>query len=184
MIVESTVAVSAGLFSGSLALIAFGGDSFVELLSSYAVASYLRQIRREKNVEPGEDKRVEKITAFLLFALIPVIGLGALYSYFSRIEPEASPYGIAVAFGASVIMPLLWYEKQRIGKAISCLPLEIDAIESVTCFLMSIALLASLLVNYIWRISWVDYLATVVILVFVAKEAFEATKAIRGRDVD
>jgi len=71
-------------------------------------------------------------------------------------------------------MPVLWYEKKRIGAATDCLPLTIDAIESVTCFLMSLALLASLLVNYVWKISWVDYVATAVILVFVGKEALEA----------
>ena len=174
MIVESIMAVAAGLFSGSLALIAFGGDSFVELISSYTVASYLKQIEKGENTDGERDERVERITALLLFALMPVIGLGALYSFLTRVQAEASPPGIVVASAAVVIMPLLWYEKKRIGGATNCLPLTIDAIESITCFLMSVALLASLVINYLWRISWVDYVATVVILVFVAKEASEA----------
>ena len=97
----------------------------------------------------------------------------------SGIQAEASPPGIAVAFGAVVIMPLLWYEKKRIGESAHCLPLTIDAIESVTCFLMSVALLASLLINYLWRISWVDYAATAVILVFVAKEVHESVSEMK-----
>jgi divalent metal cation (Fe/Co/Zn/Cd) transporter len=44
---------------------------------------------------------------------------------------------------------------------------------------MSIALLASLLVNYLWKIAWADYVATVVILCFVAKEALEALSEMR-----
>jgi divalent metal cation (Fe/Co/Zn/Cd) transporter len=179
MTTESLPAVGTGLFSGSLALIVFGGDSFVELISSYAVADYLR---RKENGEKGEserENRTEIITASLLFALIPVIGFGALYSYFSGIKAEASPPGIAVAFGAVVIMPLLWYEKKRIGQATDCLPLTIDAIESVTCFLMSLALLASLFVNYLWKIAWIDYLATTAILIFVAKEALESVSEMR-----
>jgi len=81
MVVESVVAISAGLFAGSLVLIAFGGDSFIELISSYTVANYLRRIERGKASDGGRDEKVERITAFLLFALIPVIGLGAVYSY-------------------------------------------------------------------------------------------------------
>jgi divalent metal cation (Fe/Co/Zn/Cd) transporter len=179
MTIESVVAIGAGLFSGSLALIAFGGDSFIELISSYTVAHYLRRIEKGEKGESERDEKVERITAFLLFALIPVIALGAAYSYLSGIQAEASPLGIAVAFGAVVIMPLLWYEKRRIGRATDCLPLTIDAIESVTCFLMSIALLASLLINYLWKIAWVDYVATAAILIFVGKEASESISEMR-----
>jgi hypothetical protein len=57
--------------------------------------------------------------------------------------------------------------------------LEIDAIESLTCFLMSLALLASLLINYLWKIAWIDYLATAAILIFVAKEALESVSEMR-----
>ncbi len=172
MMVESLVASGAGLFSGSLALLAFGGDSFIELISSYTVADYLR--RRKRGEKSERDEKVERITAFLLFTLIPIIGFGTAYSYVTGIKAEASTLGIAVAFAAVVFMPLLWYEKKRIGEATHCLPLIIDAIESATCFLMSVTLLVGLLINYLWRISWVDYVATAVILAFVAKEALES----------
>jgi divalent metal cation (Fe/Co/Zn/Cd) transporter len=179
MAVESLGAIGAGLLSGSLALIAFGGDSFVELASSYTVTRYLRRIEKGENSEDERDRKVERITAFLLFALIPVVVFGALYSYLAGIEAEASTIGIAVALGAVVIMPLLWHEKTRIGVAASCLPLKIDAIESATCFLMSIALLAALAINYLWKIPWVDYVATAAILIFVAKEALESVSEMR-----
>ena len=78
-------------------------------------------------------------------------------------------------------MPILWFEKKRIGTAADCLPLTIDAVESATCFWMSITLLAGLAINYVWRISWIDYLATFVILVFVAKEAGESISEVRER---
>ena len=174
MIIESLVAVGAGVSSGSLALLAFGGDSFIELASSYTVADYLRRVTKAENGESERAEGVTKITTALLFILIPVIGLGALYTYLSGLQAEASPLGIAVSLGAIVLMPVLRYEKKRIGKAADCLPLTIDAVESETCFLMSITLLASLLVNYFWKIWWVDYVATIIILAFVAKEALES----------
>jgi len=179
MVVESIFAISAGLFAASLALIAFGGDSFIELISSYTVADYLRKRERGEKDESGRKEKAEKLTTLLLFALLPVVAVGALFSYLSGIQAESSPLGIAIAFGAVIIMPVLWYEKKRIGRATDCLPLTIDAIESVTCFLMSIALLASLLSNYLWKIWWTDYVATIIIMAFVAKEALEALSKTR-----
>jgi len=179
MIVESIFAISAGLFAASLALIAFGGDSFIELISSYTVADYLRKRERGEKGESGRKEKAEKLTTLLLVALLPVVGVGALFSYLSGIQAESSPLGIAIASGAVMIMPVLWYEKKRIGQATDCLPLTIDAIESVTCFLMSIALLASLLINYLWKIWWTDYVATIIIMGFVAKEALEALSETR-----
>jgi divalent metal cation (Fe/Co/Zn/Cd) transporter len=106
--------------------------------------------------------------------LIPIIGAGAVYSYFTGLKPESSLLGIGVATGAVIVMPVLWIQKKRIGRETNCTPLSIDAVESVTCFLMALALLGGLLVNYFFRISWVDYVATAIILAFVAKESIEA----------
>jgi divalent metal cation (Fe/Co/Zn/Cd) transporter len=171
MIVELIGSIGFGLVAGSFALVAFGGDSLVELISGFAVLAHLR-----KDVSGPEtrSRKTESVTSALLFALIPVIGLGAVYSYTAGLRPEGSPLGIAVAIGAVIMMPFLWFEKRKIGWETRSLPLSIDAIESVTCFLMSIALLGGLLVEYFLGLWWVDYLATGVILAFVAKEAVES----------
>jgi divalent metal cation (Fe/Co/Zn/Cd) transporter len=171
MIVELIGSIGSGLVAGSFALVAFGGDSLVELISGFAVLAHLR-----KDVSSPEtrSRKTELLTSALLFALIPVIGLGAAYSYSAGLRPEGSPLGIAVAIGAVIVMPFLWFEKRKIGRETRSLPLSIDAIESVTCFFMSIALLGGLLVEYFLGLWWVDYLATGVILAFVAKEAVES----------
>jgi divalent metal cation (Fe/Co/Zn/Cd) transporter len=178
MIVESLVSISAGLAASSLALLAFGGDSIVELISSWIVVSYLRRI--ESSIELADrDKKTEWITTILLFLLIPTIALGLIYSYLNGIEAESSTLGIMVAIGALVIMPVLAVEKKRIGSTANLLPLSIDAVESWTCFFMSLALLGGLLANYFWRIWWVDHIAAAVILVFIVREAFEALEKVR-----
>jgi divalent metal cation (Fe/Co/Zn/Cd) transporter len=79
-------------------------------------------------------------------------------------------------------MPILWYEKKEIGTKTECLPLTIDSAESATCLLMSLALLAGLVVNYLLRVFWIDYVVTAVILVFVAREASEAINEVRATD--
>ena len=171
MVVEVIGSIGVGLLSSSLALIAFGSDSLVELISGFAVLVHLKS---DSGGSSNRGEGTEKLTKLLLVALIPIIGLGAVYSYWAGVRPEASPLGIAVAVGAVLIMPILWVEKRRIGRETNCVPLSIDAIESATCLMMALALLGGLLVNYFFKIAWVDYLATAIILAFVGKESIEA----------
>ena len=171
MAIEVIGSIGVGLLSGSFALLAFGGDSLVEILSGFATTLHLRGDSAGSN-ELGE--KTEKATTLLLVALIPVIGGGALYSYFTGIRPESSLLGIALALGAVIVMPVLWVKKRGIGRETNCAPLLMDAVQSATCFLMSLALLGGLLINYLFGISWVDYAATAVILTFVGKESIEA----------
>jgi len=178
MTVECVAAIYSGIAAWSLALLAFGGDSLVELLSSFAVVQHLRSKLLNSSAH-RESKRAEWATALLLASLIPVIGLAAVYSFLRGIKPESSLLGMSVAAAAVVIMPVLWYEKRRIGIASNCVPLKIDAAESATCFWMSAALLAGLAINFVWKVPWVDYGATFVILGFVAKEAIEAIREVR-----
>ncbi len=178
MIVEAIGAILAGVFAGSLALLAFGGDSIIELLSSFAVLGHLRLERKGKGSE-DRTRRTEQATVVLLFLLIPIIGFGTIYAYLTGLKPESSVLGILIAAGAIVIMPVLSYEKQRVGKEAKCLPLMVDSKESVTCFLMSAALLVGLVANLLWRLWWVDYAATGVILIFLVRGAVESAREMR-----
>lgn len=119
-------------------------------------------------------KRTEQFTSALLFALIPVIGLGTVFSYNTGLKPEGSPLGIAIAVGAVIVMPYLYVQKKRIGRDTRSLSLSIDAIESITCLFMAVALLGGLLAEYFLGLWWADYLATAVILGFVVREAVES----------
>ena len=176
MVVEVAGSIGAGILSGSFALLAFGGDSVVELLSAFVVFGHLRG---DVTGSGGLGRRTALTTTTLLFALIPTIGLGALYSYSTGLRPEGSVVGVAVAVGAVFIMPYLWLEKRRIGKETRCLPLSIDAVESATCFFMSTALLVGLLAEYFLGLWWADYLATGVILVFIAREGAESYRELQ-----
>jgi divalent metal cation (Fe/Co/Zn/Cd) transporter len=176
MMVEVLGSIGFGLMAGSFALLAFGGDSLIELISGLAVLSHLRKEMSGAEVQIGQ---TELLTTGLLFILIPVIGLGAAYSIVSGVRPEGSPLGIGIAIGAVIVMAYLWWQKREIGEETHSLPLSIDAIESVTCFFMSIALLGGLLADYFLGLWWADYVSTAVILVFVAREATESYHKMR-----
>src|SRR5208337_3301970 len=81
MMVEVIGSMAVGLTAGSFALLAFGGDSLIELISGIAVLEFLRKNRSEL-----ESKRTQQITGALLFSLIPIIGFGAVYSYFAGVR--------------------------------------------------------------------------------------------------
>ena len=171
--VEVGGTVVAGVLAGSLALVAFGADSFVELVSGVAVLRHLRIYNRGSDML-GD--RTALLTSGLLFALIPTLGGGAIYSYLTGIRPEGSPLGIGLAMGAVAVMPFLFVEKRRIGRETRCLPLSVDAYASATCLLLSVSLLGGLLVVYLTGLWWIDYATTGVILTFVAKEAIESRR--------
>jgi divalent metal cation (Fe/Co/Zn/Cd) transporter len=176
MTVEAIGSIGFGLMAGNLALLAFGGDSVVEFISGLVTLGRLRKDATEPQIHKG---RSELATSLLLFALIPVIGLGAIYSYATGIRSEGTPLGLAVTVGSIIVMPYLWLQKKRIGYETRSLVLSTDAIESVTCFLMSVTVLGGLLTEHFFGLWWADYLATAVILAFVLKEAVESYRGMR-----
>jgi divalent metal cation (Fe/Co/Zn/Cd) transporter len=181
MTVEVLGSIGVGLFAGSFALLAFGGDSLIELVSGLAV---LGGLRRDSSRVGGviDRRRTEQFTSLLLFALVPVIGLGAVDSYVSGLKPEGSPLGIVIAIGALIVMPYLYVQKKRIGRETRSLSLSMDAIESITCIFMATALLSGLLAEYFLGLWWADYLATGIILAFVAREAVESYHELHGEE--
>lgn len=157
MSIEVIVSIGAGLIVGkSFALLAFAGDSVIELISVYAVFNYLRNITKGKFAEEEKSEKTEGIALSLLILLVPLITVGAVYSYTSGIKPEVSLLGIGVALGAVVIMPILWVQKKQVGKKANILPITIDSVESATRFFMSVALLGGLAITYFFGISWAD----------------------------
>ncbi|MHB8566517.1 MAG: cation transporter [Nitrososphaerales archaeon] len=172
MSIEVVGSLAAGILASSFALIAFGSDSLIEIMSAIVV---LRHLRLDSAGSNAQGERTALFTSLLLIALVPLIGISSTYSYFVlKIHPNASIFGLAIAVGAVVVMPYLWIKKRQIGQQTGCLPLAIDAMESATCFLMSIVLLAGLALELVFHVGWFDYLATLIILGFVAFEAKES----------
>src|SRR2546430_13547424 len=116
MLVEVFGSIGFGVIAGSFALLAFGGDSLIELISGVAVLTGLRKGSSLSNPSGGHSKRTEQFTSLLLFALIPVIGLGAASSYITGLKPEASPLGIAIAIGQSSGCPIFMFRRRGLGE--------------------------------------------------------------------
>ena len=181
MSVEVVASIIAGLIIGkSFALLAFAGDSVIELISAFAVMQYVRGLMGKPGFSKRlESQRTERLALVLLILLVPTISGGVVYSFFAGLKPEASLLGIIVASGALIIMPILWIQKRSVGREANLFALSLDAVESATCFFMSIALLGGLVLNYLFKLAWADYVASGIILLFVILEIRESFKELR-----
>lgn len=151
MSVECGVALAAAARAHSVALLAFGADSLVELLS--AVVVLLQFIPRF----PLKKAQADKAAAVLLFALAVVV---LCIAWLGRMRSvETSRLGIAITVLALIAMPALAWLKRREARRINNRALAADAVQSATCAYLAGMTLAGLLVFAVWQIRWVDTVA-------------------------
>ncbi len=162
MTLECAGALYAAARAHSVALLAFGSDSLIELLS--AVVVLLQFLPRF----PLKKTHAERAAAILLFALaIAVVWIAAL-NYQAPVE--ASPLGIAITALALVAMPVLAWLKRRQAHALNNRALAADAAQSATCAYLAAVTLAGLVAYSIWHIAWVDTAAALAAVPIVVIE--------------
>jgi divalent metal cation (Fe/Co/Zn/Cd) transporter len=173
MTVEAAVSLSAAWKARSPALLAFGGDSAIELLSAVAVLWRFRTYAQE-----GSEKQVTRIAAALLFMLAVYVAVVSALTLLGHHETKTSYWGTAILIGAAVIMPWLAKEKRRLSAITDSAALRADAAESALCAYLSVIALIGLGINAIWHLTWADPIAALVIVPLILWEGWEA---MRGR---
>jgi divalent metal cation (Fe/Co/Zn/Cd) transporter len=176
MSVEAVVAFSAAWIAHSPALLAFGGDSTIELLS--AIVVYWRFRSRWQQTS---ERLAAQITGGLLLALAAYVVLIATLTLLGHREARPSFVGIVVLIVAAVVMPLLAQQKRRLSALTASAALRADAGESALCGYLSIIALVGLVANAFWGITWADPLAALCLIPLVVREGWEAFK---GRSCD
>ena len=171
MLVEFGVSLYGAISAHSSALLAFGADSFVELLSGIVVLlAVIPSFRLTKD-------RAARLAGILLFALAGIVAVVTCLALVSGVTPETSRSGIAVAIAALVVMPILAWTKRRIALQTNNRALAADAVQSATCAYLAAVTLAGLVINAVWHIHWVDSAAA---LVAVPILIVEGRRALRG----
>ena len=168
MLVELGVSVYAAVTARSPAMMAFGSDSLVELLS--AVVVVLQWIPKM----PISERKAHRAAAVLLFVLAFVIGLSALGSLILRLQPEASRVGIGITFAALIAMPVLATLKRREARRTQNAALAADAAQSATCAYIALITLAGLALNAVFHIPWFDSFAALLAIPLLIKEGRSA----------
>ena len=171
---EGIISVIAGMFSGSIALVGFGLDSFVESLSGGVM---IWRFRDHGDISPEDEERMEAKAARLVAYTFFILGVYVLYESFKKLIlreiPEPSLLGIIIAIVSLVVMPVLFIAKNRIGKSIGSRSLVADSKQTLACCFLSVALLLGLGLNYLYGIWWADPAAGMIIVVFFMKEGYE-----------
>jgi cation diffusion facilitator family transporter len=176
-ILEGIISILAGSFAGSIALIGFGLDSFVESLSGSVM---IWRFRKSGKISEEEEEKVERRATRLIGYSFLVLGAYVLYESGKKLylqeTPNPSLLGIIVAIASIIIMPILFYLKYRTGKAIGSRSLMADSKETLACVFLSIALLIGLTLNYIYGLWQADPIVGLVIVIFLIKEGYDILK--------
>jgi len=166
---EAIIAIAAGTAASSAALIGFGLDSIVEVLSAAAVAWQFAAPDPERR-----EKTALRVIAWSFFALAAYVTVDAGLSVAGLREAEHSTVGIALASVSLAIMPVLSFAERRAGRELGSATAVADSKQTLICSYLSAALLVGLLLNSLLGWAWADSVAALVIVVFAVREGLEA----------
>ncbi|MDJ0348396.1 cation transporter [Cryobacterium sp. PH29-G1] len=168
-VIEAIIAIAAGSVASSAALIGFGLDSIVEVLSAAAVAWQFAAPDPEKR-----EKTALRVIAVAFFALAAYVTVDAGLSLFGVQEAEHSTVGLVLAAVSLLVMPFLSFAERRAGRELGSASAIADSKQTLICSYLSAALLVGLLLNTLFGWAWADSVAALVIVVFAVREGLEA----------
>ena len=168
-VLEAVVAIAAGSAASSTALIGFGLDSTVEVLSAAAVAWQFT--RREPD---RWEKPTLRVIAIAFFALAAYVTASSVAALVTASAPEHSPVGIALAALSLVVMPVASWFERRTGRELGSATAIADSRQLLICAYLSAAVLAGLVLNSALGWWWADSVAALVIAGFAVREGIEA----------
>jgi divalent metal cation (Fe/Co/Zn/Cd) transporter len=177
---EGLIAVGAGIVAGSISLVGFGMDSFIEVTSG---ATLLWRMSVDSEVQSRErnEKLSLRIVGICFIALALYITYEGLSDLISKAAPKHSLPGIVLACSSLVVMPLLSRAKRKVGRAMGSAAMHADAKQTEFCTYLSAILLGGLLLNAFWGWWWADPAAALIMIPIIAKEGIQG---LRGNTCD
>lgn len=172
MSVEAALSLFAAWKARSPSLLAFGGDSAIELASAVVVFWRFRATSSEEQVE----RRAARTAGVLLFALAACVAATSAMTLVGYGEPRPTLLGIGILIAAAVFMPLLAREKRRLSAQTGSAALRADAAESELCGYLSLIALLGLLINAVWHVRWADPAAALFAIPIILREGWEAVR--------
>jgi divalent metal cation (Fe/Co/Zn/Cd) transporter len=176
-IVEGVIAVAAALAAGSVALLGFGIDSFVESVSGGILIWRLRREAAgtldEEQVEVIE-RRAERLVGASFFVLATYITFDAVTTLLAQEKPEASPVGIVLTSVSIAVMLFLARAKRQVAGELGSRALAADAEQTQACWYLSVVVLAGVGLNAVFGWWWADPVAALGVVVLLLREGLEA----------
>lgn len=170
-LIEAVVAISAGSAASSAALIGFGLDSGIEVLSAAAVAWQFTRRDPERWEKP-----TLRVIALAFFGLAVYVVVSSTASLLSGDRPEHSTVGLVLTALSVVIMPVVSVVERRAGREVGSATAVADSMQTLICTYLSAAVLLGLALNSLLGWWWADAVAGLVIAIFAVREGIEAWK--------
>jgi divalent metal cation (Fe/Co/Zn/Cd) transporter len=167
-VVEAIVAIAAGTAAGSIALVGFGLDSTVEVMSAVVILWQFRGLAEDR------ERRALKLIAVSFFGLATYVAVQAVLDLVNQSEPDTSSVGIGLAIASLIVMPLLAWAKRRNGTAMGSVTVVADSNQTKLCAYLSAILLGGLILNATVGWWWADPIAALGIATLAASEGREA----------
>lgn len=168
-VIEAIVAVLAGVLASSAALIGFGLDSVVEVLSAVAITWQFTR----KDPERWETVTVKAIS-IAFFALAAYVSIDAVLALVGQEGPDHSPLGLGITALSLVVMPLLAWIEVRTGRELGSKSVMADAKQLILCIYLSGAVFIGLVLDSLFGWWWADSVAALVVAVLAVREGLEA----------
>jgi divalent metal cation (Fe/Co/Zn/Cd) transporter len=174
-VAEGAIALWAGAHAGSIALVGFGLDSYIECAAAAALLWRLTLETRGAHSEAVErsEQRIHRFIGSTFVALALYVLVQAGWTLWSRQTPEESLVGIILAAASLVIMPLVAWGKLHAATAINSAALRSEAKETLACSYLSFTLLLGLVANTVAGWWWADPIAALLMLPWLIKEGME-----------
>jgi divalent metal cation (Fe/Co/Zn/Cd) transporter len=169
---EGLVAIVAGAIAGSISLVGFGIDSFIEVTSG-SVLLWRMSVDAEVHRRELNERRALKVVGACFLLLAAYITYQSAFDLWSRRAPEHSIPGIVLACVSLIVMPLLSRAKRTVGRALGSAAMHADAKQTEFCTYLSAILLAGLLLNTLFGVWWADPVAALIMVPIIAKEGIE-----------
>ncbi len=182
-VIEGIIAIVAGVIAGSIALVGFGLDSYIEVASGLVL---IWRLRKHGFTDGEEEEAAEKKAIFFVgltfFLLALYVGYESGKKLLFREEPEESLVGIILAIVSLIVMPLLAHYKKKIATETNSRALRADALETLACSYLSLTLVLGLGANAVFGWWWADPVAALTMVYFLVKEGWEAIREARERE--
>lgn len=168
---EVFVTIGLGVAAGSLALIAFGLDSLVEIFASGVVLWHLRA-----EPAPQRERRALWLVALAFFALAAVLLAGAARDVITGHRAEASIPGIVYLGVTAVVMFSLAVAKRRVSVRLGNHPLSHEARVTLLDGCLATGILLALVANAVFGWWWADTAAAGVVGLVAIAEGIAAPR--------
>ena len=169
--VEAIVAVGTGVVAHSLALVAFGLDSCIEVFSSAVVLWHLG--RRSSSRSEEQSTRALRLIALAFIVLGGYLAVQAVRGLVTRAHPDSAPVGTAFMAATVVVMFTLAWAKRKVGTALDSRPLAADATMTLIDGFLASGVLLALLLDRAAGLWWADPLAAAVVALVALNEGRE-----------